>query len=46
MPILVLVAQWDQNIHVLIARKEGKNVLQIGGLEPSDNRGSSGWFHI
>ncbi len=46
MPILVLVAQWDQNIHVLIARKEGKHVLQVGGLELSDNKGSSGWFHI
>ena len=46
MPILVLVVQWDQNIQVCIARKEGKNVLKVGGLELSDNRGSSGWFHI
>ncbi len=42
MPILVLVAQSDHDIHVHISRKEGKNVLQVGGLEPSDNRGSSG----
>ena len=46
MPILVLIAQCDHDVHVHIARKGGKNGVKIGRLEPSDNRGSSGWFHI